>query len=240
MERKISKRRNIFICGVAILVLAIASVIMILQDFDDNSDDALRFKWEYEELNSTIREGDGAYLKLVYIPADNPFRYLTVEEALEFSKTGTGVIFIGGAWCRLCRLTAPYIVEAISKLKEHSTVYYVPILMNDESSGEAGYREFAEHIGKYILRAGTAFANVTGNESRIEAYIGRIEERGFSLLSSTLLFYNNGMLIGAHLGAIPGHNDSDIPFTQQQAEQFIEIFNEHMSGLGGNPCPPGC
>lgn len=233
----LSKKVSIAFGGLIVIAVIVGIVFLVPNLGEENGSDALRFQQEYEELNSTIRD-DGVYMKSVQVPSDNMIKYVTIEEALEFSETGTGVVFLGAGWCRLCRITASLIAEASSS--HNIPIHYVSLKRFGGSSGEVGYQELAELVGEYMRGWGTAFANVTGSESTIISRIEEIQDGEYRMFAGILLFYNKGTLTGMNVGTIEGHYDVDTLLNSQQEEKFLEMFDRHMEVLGTDPCPPGC
>jgi thiol-disulfide isomerase/thioredoxin len=200
--------------------------------------DALRFKREYEDLNGTKR-ADGAVLRPVEIPADNTFRYLTGEEALEFSRQGTGVVFLGAGWCRWCRSIAPEYARMAGEYLSYNTIYYVP-LKNEDGEKNRAYRALAELVGDYMQKAGSSFANVSGNPLVTASYVKRNRDEGYGLYPAITLFFNRGTLVGMHVGTVPDHNDSNKPLDAAGIKSLEEAFKKHFEVLGTDPCPAKC
>ena len=86
--------------------------------------DAIKFKEEYESLNGTIRESDGAKYNSVTIPEDNPIKYVDAKGALEVLKNETSIIYVGAEWCPWCRNAVPVLFDA-AKDTNMKTVYYL-------------------------------------------------------------------------------------------------------------------
>jgi hypothetical protein len=200
--------------------------------------DALRFKQEYELLNGT-RRTDGALLGPVEISPDNTFVYFSEEEALNFSRQGTGVIFLGAGWCRWCRSLAPEYIRMARGYSLYNTIYYVPV-ENDTGGGKGkAYRALAELAGNYMEKAGSSFANVSGNPAVVASYVKRNRDKGYGLFPAVTLFFNKGTLVGMHVGTVPGHN-SDEPLDEDGIKALEEAFTKHFEVLGTNPCPAKC
>jgi hypothetical protein len=201
--------------------------------------DALRFKWEYEDLNGTKR-ADGVLLRPIEIPSNNTFVYLTEEEVLAFSKQGTGMVFLGAGWCRWCRSLVPEYARMVGKYLLYNTIYYVPIKNDDRGEKSRAYRALAELVGNYMGKAGSSFANVSGNPLVVASYIKRNEDAGYGLYPAITLFFNRGVLVGMHVGTVPGHNDSNKPMDAAEIRILEEAFKEHFEVLGTEPCPAKC
>lgn len=86
--------------------------------------DAIKFKEEYESLNGTTRESDGAIYNSVSISENNPIKYVDAKGALEVLKNETAIIYVGAEWCPWCRNAVPVLFEA-AKDSNMKTVYYL-------------------------------------------------------------------------------------------------------------------
>lgn len=86
--------------------------------------DAIKFKEEYEKLNGTIRESDGATYNSITIPEDNPIKYVDAKGALEVLKNETAIIYVGADWCPWCRNAVPVLIDA-AKDTNMKTIYYL-------------------------------------------------------------------------------------------------------------------
>ncbi len=128
------KKKNIkwIIIGVcAFIALAVASFLVIT---NWPSKDALRFKSEYESLNNTVRESDGAKYNNVSVPKRNPIKYIDCEEALDILDSKKAIIYVGADWCPWCRNAVPVLFD-VAKDFGVSTIYYLN-LDNEKSMYE--------------------------------------------------------------------------------------------------------
>lgn len=83
-------------------ILVFMTALLFAQRVPADTEDALRFKTEYEALNGSVTQAGEQYLS-VEIPAENQVIYLTAEEAASLLETGTGVVLMGAPWCPWCR-----------------------------------------------------------------------------------------------------------------------------------------
>ncbi len=86
--------------------------------------DATKFKEEYEKLNNTVRESDGAKYNNVSIPVDNPIKYIDCSEALDILNQEKAVIYVGANWCPWCRNAVNVLFDA-AKENNIETIYYL-------------------------------------------------------------------------------------------------------------------
>ena len=93
---------------------------------EEEKEDNMRFKEEYESLNGQVSDSDKAY-RVIEIPENNPFVYTTCEELVERINNGeTFIVYFGANWCPWCRSTLPYFVEGCLNLNIKK-VYYVDV-----------------------------------------------------------------------------------------------------------------
>ena len=92
----------------------------------ENSEDAKRFKEDYESLNGVSNGYDGNY-RTVKINEDNPFVYSTAEEIVRKMKNGESfIVYFGANWCPWCRCVVPVFIDVCSEQKIDK-VYYVDV-----------------------------------------------------------------------------------------------------------------
>ena len=204
--------------------------------------DAARFKAEYESYNNYKRE-DGVTLWPVEIPEENPYVYVTMEEAIQLREEGTGVLFIGSADCRLCRMLATLIIDAVNQEEDNEyirQIYYLdPDTINTEDSV---YPEFQEKvlqpIASYLGKYEDSSTNIYGIPELIAKKAAATEEDSeqVTLYKYTLSYWDQGKLLGMHVGTTPYYTDSDTPPTQQDQEEFIRRFQEITSLFGTDLC----
>ena len=108
----------------ALLVLAL--VLTGCNAPKEISEDARRFKEEYESLNGVSNGYDGNY-RTVKINQDNPFEYATAEDIVRKMKNGESfIVYFGANWCPWCRCVIPFFIEGCAQNKIDK-VYYVDV-----------------------------------------------------------------------------------------------------------------
>jgi len=126
-----------FILGLAALIVVVAGVGAFIiassrTDADKEEDgpvataDMLRFKEEYEELNG-VESAGGRINQAISIPEFNLVRFVTPEEILEITESGTGLIFFGFPQCPWCRQMAPLLIDVALEMGL-DTIYYIDLL----------------------------------------------------------------------------------------------------------------
>ncbi len=105
------------ILKIVIVIVMILIAYVIYYEISKVNKDALTFKQEYESLNDTKP-------KKVYIPENNPIKYINPTEAIKIIKNKKGIIYFGANWCPWCRQEVESLIEAAFKTNT-KTVYYV-------------------------------------------------------------------------------------------------------------------
>ena len=121
-----SKKKKIVVGVLVILVLIIGIVFYISYEVNRKNSDGYRFKNEYESLNDTIRESDGAKYNFVSIDEDNPIKYVSISEALRIMDEEDAIIYIGANWCPWCRNAVPILLD-VAKKYDVSKIYYLQL-----------------------------------------------------------------------------------------------------------------
>ena len=98
--------------GIIIGVLLLIGVLFFFLKSETQESDALKFKREYEMLNDTIRESDGAKYNNVVIAENNPIQYISATEAVQKLKSESGIFYFGANWCPWCRNAIEVLFEA--------------------------------------------------------------------------------------------------------------------------------
>lgn len=105
-----------------------------------NSDDALKFKKEYEELNSSSVKMD--------ISENNPIKYATFDEIIDVLTKGTGVVYFGFPGCPWCRNVIPVLFE-VAKENDVDTIYYFNP-REIRTSGNDAYQQLTTILNDYL------------------------------------------------------------------------------------------
>lgn len=130
------KQKNIFAAGgiICAVVLVIALIFTVINNGGTsrfNSEDAKKFKQEYEALNGNV-SSSGTAIRTVNIKEDNPFVYSTVEDIIKKIDNGeTFIVYFGFPNCPWCRSVIEKAIEVANK-ENIKTVYYINI-RNDKN-----------------------------------------------------------------------------------------------------------
>lgn len=147
------KIKEILIFCILVIVIGIAMATVVIKieqkSNEDNADkeninsestsnitpteDALRFKKEYEDVNGTIREKDGMLFNNVDIPEQNPIQYINIDEFVDILNNKSGIIFLSSPTCPYCRASISSLLKAAKELKM-TTIYYYDISKDENET----------------------------------------------------------------------------------------------------------
>lgn len=97
------------------------------------TEDALRFKKEYEDVNGMIREKDGMLFNNVDIPEQNPIQYINIDEFVDILNNKSGIVFLSSPTCPYCRASISSLLKAAKELKM-TTIYYYDISKDENET----------------------------------------------------------------------------------------------------------
>lgn len=202
----------------------------------EENKDAKRFKEEYEALNDTVRESDGATYNKVEIDEDNPIVYVSALEALDVMEQEKAIIYVGAEWCPWCRNAVPVLFE-VAKDYEVDKIYYLN-LDNDKSNYEiqdgklvqlnkgsdAYYKlldKLKDNLRDYVL------TDKDGNKYDTE------EKR---IYMPYVIGIKNKSVVADHVGTVNLNDDQDkySSLTKEQHDELYTIYDNMFKGIYGN------
>ena len=147
------KIKEILIFCILVIVIGIAMATVVIKieqkSNEDNADkeninsestsnitpteDALRFKKEYEDVNGTIREKDGMLFNNVDIPEQNPIQYINIDEFVDILNNKSGIVFLSSPTCPYCRASISSLLKAAKEIKM-TTIYYYDISKDENET----------------------------------------------------------------------------------------------------------
>lgn len=147
------KIKEVLIFCILVIVIGIAMATVVIKieqkSNEDNADkeninsestsnitpteDALRFKKEYEDVNGTIREKDGMLFNNVDIPEQNPIQYINIDEFVDILNNKSGIVFLSSPTCPYCRASISSLLKAAKELKM-TTIYYYDISKDENET----------------------------------------------------------------------------------------------------------
>lgn len=162
------------------------------------SEDAVKFKEEYESLNKKTSSNDKVY-RSVSIDEENPFVYITAEELIDMMDDDeTFYVYFGSKFCPWCRSVIEKAIE-VAKDEGIDKIYYIDI-WDDE--GNEILRD------KYIIDANNELKQIIkGTDTYYE-----ILDRFDNILSDYSLEDKNG-------------NEVDVGEKRIYAPNFVYVKN---------------
>ena len=202
----------------------------------DITDDALAFKIEHEELNGVPHpDNPDRIFKDMYVPENNPFRYVEFDEIIEVLENGTGVIYFGFPTCPWCRNLVPVLTDATIAFGVEDILYRnvwydrnILELEGDEivevRAGHPGYYQVLEILGDHAPE-----------------YRGLEDDSIRRIFVPAVVFVQEGEIISYYenLPAFQDRVDEEelggwLPMNEDEVEELTQIFMAYFERLFGH------
>lgn len=213
-----SKKKVILI----ILLFVVCVFAMLIMYFCLNKEtDSIKFKNEYESLNSKEKYID------VKIPEDNNVKYASFKDVMNVLDSGTGIIYFGFPECPWCRNALPVLLKAASDNEVQNFYYYNALSIRDEKelkdgkivTNKKGTDEYYELLDK--------LSDVIG------PYQGLNDDSIKRLYFPTAVFVMGGKIVGFHEGTVDSQKDPSKHLTSEQEKELLNIYNENIEKIYG-------
>lgn len=228
------------------LLLIIAGIFMITGCKVENvvveeNSDSLLIKEEYESLNGTIREKDGKTISTISLSDENPFVYTTADEIISKIDNGdTFMLYFGFADCPWCRNAITVLSDA-AKSAGVKKVYYFNlkdknkedvrnVLMLDENENIIITKEGSSDYNKLLDKL----------ESSLDAYSGLNDETIKRIYAPTVLFIQDGNVIGKHVGTVDSQKDPYVLLDEEQTKELNDIYTDYIHEMLDDLCDEKC
>ena len=109
--------------------------------------DALKFKAEYEALNSELNEEGQPAHKQLLIDGENNIVYLNYQDLLQFVDSGLGVLYFGRPGCPRCRDLVPTMLDFA---KEKGIPIYYYNIEQDRTEHNEQYKHILSLFDAYL------------------------------------------------------------------------------------------
>ncbi len=238
--------KKYLIGGVIFLVLLIISFFIVKYELDRKNSDAYRFKEEYESLNNTVRESDGATYNNLTIDSENPIKYVSVKEAIEVLDKEQAILYVGANWCPWCRNAVPVLLD-VAKKYNIDTIYYLN-LDNDKSTyevedkklketkhGTAEYYELLEKLDSVL------------KEYTIEGTDGKKYKTGEKrIYMPFVIAIKDAKIVATHEGTVDLNknqtkydamtDEQRLKLTDIYSDMFVKVFMEEYNKCNNKVC----
>lgn len=212
------KKKIVITIAVVLIVILIAlGLYFLLNKETDN----IKFKNEYEKLNS-----QKGYLD-IEIPKDNNVKYASFDELMEFLNNGTGIVYFGFPECPWCRNALPVLLKAAKDNEVSNFYYYNAKSIRDEK----------------VLKDGKVVTNKKGTDEYyklldklsdvIGPYQGLNDDSIKRLYFPTAVFVMGGKIVGFHEGTVDSQEDPSKSLTSKQEKELLNIYNENIEKIYG-------
>lgn len=124
------------------------------------TNDSVKFKQEYEDLNEKKEDNKFLYLR-VNVKSYNPIVYSSYDEVIKLINNGTGIIYFGTSDCNWCRAITPILIDTAME-NNVEKIYYLDIsndrdvkkMKNDKikttKEGNENYYKLLKVLDKYL------------------------------------------------------------------------------------------
>ena len=213
------------ICLSLFLVTGLTGCGQKYESGDENTD-ALKFKEEYESLNDTVRESDGAEYNNISIDENNPIKYVNIDEAIGILESETAILYIGANWCPWCRNAIPVLFD-VAKDNDVNTIYYLNI--DDEKD-------------VYEVEDGKLVKTTEGTESyyelldlldeELEDYVitnkdgKKFDTKEKRIYMPFVVAVKNGKISSSHTGTVDLDKDQT-KYSKLTDDQYDELYNTY-------------
>lgn len=227
---------KIILSGLLIGIFAVVFAIKgneLIKPIEDNKD-ALKFKEEYESLNSKDNGYGGKYLNIELLE-DNVIKYASFEEIIDLIDNGTGVIYFGFPECPWCRNAVPSLLEAADSTGLETLYYFNAVDIRDQKvldangkivtkkEGTKEYKELLEKLDDYLL-----------------PYDGLEDDSIKRLYFPSVYFIKDGVVIGKHIDTVESHIDASKALDEEQKLELKTIYEEKMLEVLDTACDKEC
>ena len=225
-------KKKYVIAMLIIIVLALIA-LFVIGIFQTGSNDAKKFKEEYESLNGEKNRNGKEYVH-VDIKDNNKIYYATYQEIMDLLDHGTGVIYFGFPECPWCRNMIPVLLDVAEETSIEKIYYFNALSMRDTRILKDGVivteKEGTEEYYKLL----DALSSVLG------PYAGLNDDSILRLYFPTVVFVKDGTIVGSHEGTLDSQEDPYIVLTTEQKEELKKIYTDSIHDVLNDICDNKC
>lgn len=228
--------KKTIIIFIIIILLAILIPIIYFQiqikDATDNINiyndnlDSKTFKYEYENLNTVLKDdGTNKYVN-INISENNKMKYVSYQELTSILKNGTGVIYLGFPECPWCRRVLPVLLSACDDYDFQNIYYYNALDIRDkkhldengiiitDKEGDIKYYELVDILKDFL-------GEYSGlNDSTIKR-----------IYFPTIFFVKDGKILGTQISAVDSYTSTKEDMNDTQKQELKSIFNNYLNKM---------
>ncbi|MCX4248492.1 MAG: hypothetical protein OSJ65_01870 [Bacilli bacterium] len=221
------KSKNVVIIGLILIILTVSGCFYYYK-IDKNLPtfaETKKVKEEYEALNGTVRESDGATYQKIKVDATIEIDSLTATEASKFIKEESGILFIGAPWCPWCRNALPVLMDVARDnnlvikyldLTDVRNVYEIKDkkLVKTQKEGD-GYNELLDALDEVL---GDKTYTLKDEEGKV------YDTKEKRIYIPTTIAVKNGNIEGTHVSTVE-LNENQTKYDALEQNQIIELKN---------------
>lgn len=219
MQSRLISRPNRFAHrAIAAAVLATTLMLGACSSTGGSGDTAVT--GEYADLNGTTTSSGQQYLD-VNLEDDHVFTALNEDEAVDFLRTGTGVIYFGFPECPWCRAAMPVMDEAARNVELEQIQYLNVLDIRDTRSLSADGTVIIEEPGT------DAHADILAELGDLAPeYEGLDDPTQRRIYVPLVVAVKDGEAIDSHVSTVASHADPFEPMTDEQHAELVGIYED--------------
>lgn len=219
------------------IILILSAILILLTIFalvNNNSNDSIKFKLEYEKLNNKDNGYGNNYLTL-NIDINNKIKYSSFKEIENILTNDTGVIYFGFPECPWCRNMIEPLLNAANE-SEIKTIYYFnakdirDVKKLNENNEIITEKEGTEEYKKLI---DLLYDNLGEYEGLNDKTIKR-------LYFPTVVFVKEGKIKNIHIGTLDEQKNPFKPLDEKQKNNLKNLYLKYISSIKSSQCDDKC
>lgn len=222
-----------YVITMLIVILLALVALLAIGMFHDSSNDAKKFKNEYESLNHQKNTNGKEYMS-VNIKDNNKIYYATYQEIMDLLDHETGVIYFGFPECPWCRNMVSVLLDAAAETSIEKVYYFNALSMRDTKSLKDGVIVTEKEGTEEYYQLLDALSSILG------PYEGLNDDTILRLYFPTVVFVKNGTIVGSHEGTLDLQEDPYVALTTEQKEELKKIYTDFIHELLGDICDSKC
>lgn len=162
-----------------------------------------QIKEKYEKLNDTVRDSDNSRYQSITIDASIEIDELSISEAVDFVKSGSGILFIGAPWCPWCRNALPVLMDVARD--NNLVIKYIDITdIRNIYEVKNGKLEKTQKEGEGYYELLSSLDSVLGNETyKLKDDLGKTyDTKEKRIYIPMTIAIKNGNIEGTHVSTV--------------------------------------